>query len=60
MSKQLTKTIIKTGNSLYVVIPAQFANKVGLKPGDKALVSYDLKKKKVVYSFPASRQLSLI
>lgn len=58
--KPLTKKIIKTGNSLYVVVPAKFANRVGVRPGDEVRVTYDLDHKTIQYHFPVTRQLSLI
>lgn len=53
-------SVIKTGNSLAVVVPAKFANKIGIRPGDKVKVEIDLSQGKIHYTFLNIRQLPLV
>jgi antitoxin component of MazEF toxin-antitoxin module len=53
-------TVIKTGNSLAVVVPAKFVKRAGVKPGDKVKVSINLHQGKITYEFINVRQLSLV
>ena len=53
-------TVIKTGNSLAVVVPAKYVKKVGIKPGDKVKVTLKPHKGKITYEFINARQLSLM
>lgn len=51
--------IIKTGNSLAVTIPSQFAKTVGIKAGQEVLVKIEPETGKVIYSFSGTKQLPL-
>jgi antitoxin component of MazEF toxin-antitoxin module len=53
-------TVIRTGNSLAVVVPANFVKKVGVKSGDKVKVTVNLHQGKITYEFINIRQLSLV
>jgi len=53
-------TVIKTGNSLVVVVPAKFARKLGITPGDQVNFSVSEKQGKITYTFLNVRQLSLV
>ena len=53
-------TVIKTGNSLAVVVPAKFVKRAGVKAGDKVKVTLKLQKGQIVYEFINIRQLSLV
>jgi len=53
-------SVVKTGNSIAVVVPAKFAKKVGIRPGDKVQVEVDLEKGRITYTFLNIRQLSLV
>ena len=55
----MKQKVFKSGNSLTVVIPAEFAKKVGVKAGDKAVVNTNVKKASLRVVFPAPRQLRL-
>lgn len=59
-TRQLVSRVSRTGNSLTVVVPAKFARKVGIQPGDEVAVSIREKKGQVVYTFLNIRQLSLV
>lgn len=52
--------VIRTGNSLAVVVPAKFVKKAGVKPGDKVKLSINLHQGKITYEFINVRQLSLV
>jgi antitoxin component of MazEF toxin-antitoxin module len=52
--------VIKTGNSLAVVVPAKFVNRAGIKAGDNVKVTIKLDQGRVVYDFINIRQLSLV
>ena len=51
--------VIRTGNSLAVTIPAEFAVLVGIRAGDGVRVRLEPDKSKVVYSFSGAKQLPL-
>lgn len=55
----MKQKVLKTGNSLAVVVPAEFVKKVGVEAGDQVVVSKDLKKSRLTYHFPTPRQLQL-
>lgn len=55
-----TNTVIKTGNSLAVVVPAKFAKRVGLRSGDKVRVEVRAELGKITYTFLNTRQLPLM
>lgn len=51
--------IIKTGNSLAVTIPADFARAVGVKAGQEVKVAVDPASGQVTYTFSGTKQLPL-
>lgn len=53
-------TVLKTGNSLSVVVPAKFTKKLGIRPGDKVSFSLNEKSGQITYTFLNVRQLSLV
>lgn len=55
-----TSKVLKTGNSLALVIPAKFANKVGVKTGDSVKVETDTSNGVIKFTFLNVRQLSLV
>ncbi|OGV96515.1 hypothetical protein A2W24_03305 [Microgenomates group bacterium RBG_16_45_19] len=56
----LTESVIRSGHSLAVVIPAPFVRQVGVKPKDKVNVNLSLKTGKITYTFLNMRQLPLV
>lgn len=54
------RSVIKTGNSLYVGLPSLFVKKIGIKAGDLAEMKFDIKNNQVVYSFKDPRQQTLV
>jgi antitoxin component of MazEF toxin-antitoxin module len=53
-------SVIQTGNSLALVVPAVFVKKIGVHPGDKVRVKVDATKGTVSYTFLTVRQLPLV
>lgn len=53
-------SVIQTGNSLALVVPAVFVKKIGVRPGDKVQVKVDVVKGTVSYTFLTIRQLPLV
>jgi len=51
--------IIRTGNSLAVTIPAEFAELIGIKAGDGVKVEIEPEKGRVIYNFSGAKQLPL-
>lgn len=51
--------VLRTGNSLAVVIPSQFAQLVGIKSGDRVRVVKRPEVGKLTYIFSGSKQLPL-
>lgn len=51
--------ILKTGNSLAVVIPSQFVKNFGLKAGNEVKVLQKPEKGEILYKFSGSLQLPL-
>ncbi|OGG24327.1 hypothetical protein A3A79_04040 [Candidatus Gottesmanbacteria bacterium RIFCSPLOWO2_01_FULL_43_11b] len=56
----MTQKVLRTGNSIAVVIPSKFARDVAIKPGDPVHVSSDRKRGKITYTFANVTQLSLL
>lgn len=56
MAKQ---KVFKTGNSLAVTINADFAQSLGVKPGDTVDAQHQPDTGRVVYSFSGTKQLPL-
>ncbi len=56
MSKQ---KIIRTGNSLAVTVPSDFAKSVGIKAGEEVKVRISPEKAEVTYIFSGLKQLPL-
>jgi antitoxin component of MazEF toxin-antitoxin module len=55
----MKQKIIKTGNSLAVVVPSGFVNTVGIKRGQKVEVKILPESGQVVYTFSGAKQLSI-
>lgn len=55
----MSQKILKTGNSLAVVIPADFIKDIGAKAGDEVKVFPKPEKGKVLYKFSGACQLPL-
>ncbi|MBM3209481.1 AbrB/MazE/SpoVT family DNA-binding domain-containing protein [Candidatus Shapirobacteria bacterium] len=55
----MDKKVIRTGNSLAVTVPAQFAAGLGVRAGDFVKVRAREDKGEIVYSFSGAKQLSL-
>ncbi|HUW21833.1 MAG TPA: AbrB/MazE/SpoVT family DNA-binding domain-containing protein [Candidatus Bathyarchaeia archaeon] len=51
--------IIKTGNSLAVVVPSEFVNTVGVKAGQAVEVKVSPETGQVIYTFSGAKQLSI-
>lgn len=51
--------VIRTGNSLAVVIPSRFVRTVGVKSGDYVTVNTQPEEGKITVLFPTMRQLAL-
>ena len=56
MAKQ---KIIRTGNSLAVIVPADFVKAIGIKPGQDVVVELHPETGQVVYTFSGTKQLAL-
>lgn len=55
----MAQKILKTGNSLAVVIPADFIRNIGAKAGDEVKVVPKPEKGEVLYKFSGACQLPL-
>ena len=55
----MRQKIIKTGNSLVVVVPSGFVNTVGVKAGQEVTVKAVPETGEVVYTFSGAKQLSI-
>jgi len=55
----MKQKIIRVGNSLGVVIPADFVKSVGIKPGESVIVEKKPEEGKVIYNFSGVKQLAL-
>lgn len=51
--------VIRTGNSLAVTVPAEFARSVGVRAGDRVKVKLEPDSGKATYSFFGAKQLPL-
>lgn len=56
----MTQKIIKTGNSLGLTIPADFAKTLGLRPGQVVHTKINLSKVTLTHTFTGHGQLSLL
>lgn len=56
----MNQKILKTGNSLAVSIPSDFAKIFGLRPGSTVQVKADPIKGTLTYTFPSSGQMNLL
>lgn len=55
----MSQKIIRTGNSLAVVVPSRFVKNVGIKAGQDVEVNIVPEEGKVVYTFTGAKQLSI-
>jgi antitoxin component of MazEF toxin-antitoxin module len=60
MSPTSTASVIESGNSICVVVPAAFARKLGIRPKDRVKLKPDLQKGRITYTFTNIRQLPLV
>lgn len=51
--------ILKTGNSLAVVIPADFVKNIGVKAGDEVKVFPKVEEAEILFKFSGTQQLPL-
>ena len=51
--------VLRTGNSLAVVIPSRFVRDVAIKPGDPVHVAADRRRGKITYTFQNVTQLPI-
>lgn len=51
--------VIRTGNSLAVTVPADFARSVGVRAGDNVKVKLESSSGKAIFSFFGAKQLPL-
>jgi antitoxin component of MazEF toxin-antitoxin module len=56
----LTESVVKTGNSLAVVIPSSFVRKLGIRPKDRVSLKINPATGKITYTFTNMRQLPLV
>jgi antitoxin component of MazEF toxin-antitoxin module len=56
----LTENVVRTGNSLAVVIPSPFVRRLGVRPKDHVKVKIDFVKGRITYTFLNLRQLPLV
>jgi antitoxin component of MazEF toxin-antitoxin module len=56
----IIESVVKTGNSLAVVIPATFIRRLGIRPKDQVQLQIDLLKGQITYTFTNRRQLPLV
>lgn len=54
------QTVYKSGSSLVVVVPAEFASVTGTKKGDMVKVTVDYDQGLVTYLFDGARQMTLL
>lgn len=55
----MKKKILRSGNSLAVTIPSDFAKDLGLKAGDTVNAYLDRTQNKITYKFTGATQLPL-
>lgn len=55
----MAQKVFRTGNSLAVVVPADFVKLLGVKPKDKVQVLAQPEKGRVIYKFSGALQLPL-
>lgn len=55
----MTQKVIKTGNSLAVTVPSEFARSVGIRAGDEVKLAIKTDKGQITYFFVGAKQLPL-
>lgn len=55
----MAQKVIRTGNSVAVTIPSEFARDLGIRVGDQVKVRLDKGKGKIVFTFSGAKQLLL-
>lgn len=55
----MPQKVIRTGNSLAVTVPSEFARSVGIRAGDSVKVNIEEDKGIVTYTFSGAKQLPL-
>ena len=56
----MSQKVFKTGNSLAVTIPADFARSVGIRPGDLVKASVKSENGELLFVFSGAKQLTLL
>lgn len=56
----MIQKVIRTGNSLAVTIPAQFARDLGILSGHNVKINLETEKGRIIYNFEGVKQLPLI
>lgn len=56
----MLQKVIKTGNSLAVTIPAEFARNIGVKHGQEVKTNFDITTGVLKFTFPSASQLPLL
>ncbi len=55
----MSQIVFKTGNSLAVTVPSDFAKSLGIRPGDLVRVNCEDDKGKLTFVFSGAKQLPL-
>ena len=56
----MSQKVFRTGNSLAVTIPVDFARSVGVRPGDLVRTSSRTEKGQLIFVFSGVKQLALL
>ena len=55
----MSQKVFKTGNSLAVTIPVDFAKSVGVRPGDLVRTTVQAESGELIFTFSGAKQLLL-
>lgn len=55
----MNQKVFRTGNSLAVTVPSEFASTVGIRAGDKVSVKKDSSEARIILQFSGTQQLPL-
>lgn len=56
----MLQKVIKTGNSLALTVPSDFAKALGIKAGQEVKTQFNISSGILKYSFPGASQLPLL
>lgn len=56
----MSQKVFRTGNSLAVTIPADFARSVGVRPGDSVRANIRSENGELLFIFSGAKQLALL